>query len=89
MRVASFLTAVVAARLTLHNVDVDDTKGPMTKSEVAAVSNALGSALGVLSGNSAAGSKYSSCASMYPQGKRTPAEEKKGPVWASCQGFFH
>mmetsp|Transcript_48937 Transcript_48937/g.110898 ORF Transcript_48937/g.110898 Transcript_48937/m.110898 type:complete len:90 (+) Transcript_48937:95-364(+) len=89
MRVAAIAVVAVTAKLTLHNVDVDDTKGPLSRREVAAVSNALGSALGVLSGNQAAGSIYSSCVSMYPKGKKTPAQEKTGAVWASCQGFFH
>mmetsp|Transcript_46676 Transcript_46676/g.100074 ORF Transcript_46676/g.100074 Transcript_46676/m.100074 type:complete len:90 (+) Transcript_46676:68-337(+) len=89
MRVVAIAVVAVTAKLTLHNVDVDETKGPLSRGEVAAVSNALGSALGVLSGNKAAGSKYQSCTDMYPKGTKTAAEEKTGPVWASCRGFFH
>mmetsp|Transcript_39131 Transcript_39131/g.102593 ORF Transcript_39131/g.102593 Transcript_39131/m.102593 type:complete len:90 (+) Transcript_39131:57-326(+) len=89
MRVGVVAVIGVTAKLTLHNVDIDETKGPLSRGEVAAVSNALGSALGVLSGNKAAGSKYQSCLDMYPKGTKTAADEKSGPVWASCRGFFH
>lgn len=57
-------------------------KHPLTEHEKAAVGDALGEALGVLSGKTHAGSKMGICSHMFPNG--APADAATSVTWKTC-----
>lgn len=58
---------------------------PLSSSERESVGQALGQALGVLSGKVKSGSKYSICMDMFPGGS-PPPNAASDPTWQSCKG---
>lgn len=58
---------------------------PLSTSERETVGQALGQALGVLSGKVKSGSKYSICMDMFPGGS-PPPNAASDPTWQSCKG---
>mmetsp|Transcript_124398 Transcript_124398/g.359702 ORF Transcript_124398/g.359702 Transcript_124398/m.359702 type:complete len:108 (+) Transcript_124398:57-380(+) len=88
--IAVFLCAALAhTGLGLVNVrggkDTASASGvrPLSGSEKAAVGEALGHALGVMSGKEKSGDKFSICLSMFPDGP--PADAATDAVWQSCK----
>lgn len=63
-----------------------DAKRPITSAERSAIGNALGDALGVMSGKVKAGSKYSICTDMFPNGP--PGNADSNPSWSSCKSLL-
>lgn len=57
-------------------------KHPLSEHEKAAVGDALGEALGVLSGKAHSGSKSSICSHMFPNG--APADAATSVTWKTC-----
>jgi len=60
-------------------------QGPISASDKQAVGEALTTALKAMQGHGG-GSKYASCASMFPNGQ--PPADRNSPTWTACKEYF-
>mmetsp|Transcript_34672 Transcript_34672/g.68405 ORF Transcript_34672/g.68405 Transcript_34672/m.68405 type:complete len:252 (+) Transcript_34672:83-838(+) len=67
---------------------ISSRRQPLTSSQRAQVANALSDALSVMSGKRSSGSKYQSCAMLFPPAKRPPSNAASSSTWQACRGVL-